>query len=160
MRNIIQSKISEADRTAVDASITELENTLAGKTGHLDDDERRRYGSINEQNKLVVNKSREYRENQPNLSAPDVDWAEFENDYQARQTVESWINRLYAIIHDLESTKIMHDYDNFQDALKDYSYAQYKNGSGEEGYDTKVEEFKQFFTKLKDKPSGEDEEPK
>lgn len=155
MKNIIESQLSEADRTAINDSIAKLETTLSGKTGHLDDVERQRYGSVNEQNKLVVNKAREYRLNQPNLSAPDVDWTEFDSDYESRQYLESWISRLYAIIHDLESTKIMHDYDNFQDALKDYAYAQYKNGSGEEGYDTKVEEFKQFFTRLKEKPENE-----
>ena len=152
MKNIIKSQLSEADRTAIGASITELESTLSGKTGHLDDNERKRYGSVNEQNKLVVNKAWEYRQNQPALSAPDVDWTEFETDYQSRQDLENWINRLKAIINDLESTKIMHDYDNFQDALKDYSYSQYKNGGGEEGYDAKINEFKQFFTRLKSPP--------
>ena len=42
---------------------------------------------------------------------------------------------------------MMHDYDNFQDALQDYSYAQYKKGTGENGYAAKVDEFKQFFAK-------------
>lgn len=152
MKNIIESQLSEADRTAIGDAITELETALSGKTGHLDNNERLRYGSVNEQNKLVVNKAREYRENQPALSAPDIDWNEFETDYQARLFLENCINRLNAIIHDLESTKIMHDYDNFQDALKDYAYSQYKNGSGEEGYDAKVAEFKQFFAKVKNTP--------
>lgn len=152
MKNIIESQFSSADGIAIDGLITDLENAIKGKTGQLDDAERRRYGLVNEQNKLVVNKAREYRQSQPALSAPDIDWTEFENDFQARQKVESWLNRIYAIAHDLESTKIMHDYDNFQDALKDYAYAQYKNGTGEEGYDAKVNEFSQFFARLKNNP--------
>ena len=152
MKNIIESQLSEADRTKINELITNLEAAFAGKTGTLDDEERRRYGSINEQNKLVVNKAREYRQNQPALSAPGVDWTEFEADYQARMALENWINRLYAIIYDLEGTKIMHDYDNYQDALKDYGYSQFQNDTGEPGYSAKVEEFKQFFTKLKAKP--------
>lgn len=155
MKNIIESQITEADRTAINASITELETALAGKTGVLSDDERKRYGSVNEQNKLVVNKAREYRQSQPALSAPDVDWTEFENEYKTRAFLETCINRLTAIVHDLESTKIMHDYDNFQDALTDYGYAQYKNGSGEAGYDAKISEFRQFFTRLKNTPPDE-----
>ena len=152
MRNIIESQLSEADRTKINELITNLETALAGKTGTLDPDERRRYGSVNEQNKLVVNKAREYRQNQPAMSAPDVDWNEFENDYQARAFLEATINRLNGIINALESTKIMHDYDNFQDALKDYGYAQYKLGSGEDTYEPKVTEFKQFFTRSRDVP--------
>lgn len=147
MKNIIQSQITAADRTAISDLITNLETALADKTAALSDSERTRYGSVNEQNKLVVNKAREYRQNQPAMSAPDVDWTEFESDYQSRMFLENCIIRLKAIVHDLESTKIMHDYDNFQDALQDYAYSQYKNGSGEAGYAAKVGEFKQFFTK-------------
>jgi hypothetical protein len=152
MKNIIQSQLSEADRTTITKLISDLENALAGKTGTLDAEERKRYGSVNEQNKLVVNKTREYRQNQPAMSAPDIDWDEFESDYQARIALENWINRIYAIAHELESTKIMHDYDNYQDALKDYGYSQYKDGAGEPGFAAKVAEFKQFFTKSKAKP--------
>ncbi len=147
MKNIIESQLSEADRTAIGDSITELETNLSGKTGVLDENERKRYGSINEQNKLVVNKAWEFRQNQPALSSPGVDWAEFEKDFNARSFLENCINRLNAIVHSLESTKIMHDYDNFQDALKDYGYAQYQKGAGEDGYSAKVDEFKQFFAK-------------
>lgn len=152
MKNIISTQISDASRTKISGFITNIENELDGKTGVLDETERVRYGSVNEQNKLVVNKAREYRANQPALSTPDVDWDEFESDYQTRGFLENSINRLNAIIHDLESTKIMHDYDNFQDALQDYSYSQYKNGAGETGYDAKIDEFKQFFAKSKNTP--------
>lgn len=147
MKNIIKTQFSASDRTAINDAITDLETSLAGKTGTLTDEERSRYGSVNEQNKLIVNKARDYSQNQPSMSAPDVDWNEFEDDFQARMFLENCINRLKAIVHDLESTKIMHDYDNFQDALKDYGYAQYKKGAGEAGFDAKVDEFKQFFTK-------------
>lgn len=149
MKNIIQSQITDADRTAINAALASLETTLADKTGTLTAEERLRYGSVNEQNKLVVNKARDYRQNQPAMSAPDVDWVEFEKDYQARIYLENVINRLKAIVHDLESTKIMHDYDNFQDALQDYSYSQYRHGGGETGYAAKTGEFKQFFSKSK-----------
>ena len=157
MKNIIESQFTVAEHTAIKAKITDLETAFAGKTGQLDADERTRYGSVNEQNKLVVNKAREYRENKPELSAPNVDWTEFESDYQARVFLENCINRLNALVHDLESTKIMHDYDNFQDALKDYGYSQYQDGAGEAGYSNKVEEYKQFFTKSnKPKPPAEE----
>lgn len=156
MKNIIQSQLSEADRTKISSSITDLENDLAGKTGTLDADERKRYGSVNEQNKLVVNKAREYRQNQPAMSAPDVDWTEFEADYQARAFLETCIDRLNAIVQKLESTKIMHDYDNFQDALKDYGYSQYRFGSGDQDYTSKVNDYKLFFAKSKADPPEDD----
>jgi hypothetical protein len=152
MKNIIQSQLSEADRTAITKSIMDLENTISGKTGVLSAEERTRYGSVNEQNKLVVNQARKYRRSQPALSSPGVNWDEFESDYQARDFLEDCINRLKAVVHDLESTKIMHDYDNYQDALNDYGYSQFQDGAGEPGYAAKVADFKQFFTKSKAKP--------
>lgn len=152
MKNIIESQLSEADREAISKLIADLEEALAGKTGVLTAEERTRYGSVNEQNKLVVNQARDYRKNQPELSAPGVNWDEFENDYQARAFLETSINRLKTIVHNMESTKIMHDYDNYQDGLNDYAYAQYQDGAGEPGYAAKVANFKQLFTKSKAKP--------
>lgn len=158
MKNIIQSQLSEADRTKISDSITTLETTFAGKTRKLDAAERSKYGSINQQNKLVVDIARNYHQNQPAMSSPDVDWTEFESDYEARMFLGNCINRLTAIVHDLESTKIMHDYDNFQDALDDYGYSRYRDGAGETGYSAKVAEFKQYFTKSnKNNPPDEDD---
>lgn len=158
MKNIIESQLTEEDRNKINTNLAELEDTLAGKTGVLSKEERTRYGSVNEQNKLIVNKAWDYRQNQPALSAPDVDWTEFEADFQARAFLETTINRLQAILHSLESTKIMHDYDNYQDALKDYGYTRYKHGTGEDGYAAKVEEFQQFFAKTPKTPPPDDNE--
>jgi len=161
MKNIIESQLSEADQTAINGLITSLETALAGKLRMLDAAERSRYGSINQQNKLVVDIARDYHQNQPAMSSPDVDWTEFEKDYQARMFMGTCINRLSAIVRDLESTKIMHDYDNFQDALDDYGYSRYRNGAGETGYSAKVGDFKQYFAKSnKNAPPGEgDDKP-
>lgn len=147
MKNIIETQLTEADRTAINDLISDLETALKGKTGTLTEEERQRYGSVNEQNKLIINKVREYRQTQPDKSSPGIDWDEFESDYQARAFTEKCINRLNALVHSLQSTKIMHDYDNFQDSLKEYGYSQYQHGAGEDGYSAKVEDFKQFFSK-------------
>jgi hypothetical protein len=113
----------------------------------LSEEERVKYGSINEQNKLLVNKVRAYRQNQPNMSTPDVDWDEFESDYQTRAFLESRSDRLKSVVYQMQSTKILHDYDNYQDSLNDYAYSQYKKGAGEPGFTEKVAEIKQFFPK-------------
>lgn len=147
MKNIIESQLTETDRTAIDDLITQLETALAGKLAALTEEERVRYGSINEQNKLLVNKVRDYRQNSSNMSSPDVNWFEFESDYQTRIFLESRAARLASLAYQMQSTKILHDYDNYQDALDDYAYSQYKKGAGEPGYTEKVAEIKQFFPK-------------
>ena len=160
MKNIIESQLSEADRTKISESITNLETSLAGKTRKLDAAERSRYGSINQQNKLVVDIARDYHRNQPAMSSPDVDWTAFESDYQARMFLGTCVKRLLAIVYDLESTKIMHDYDNFQDALDDYGYSRYRDGAGETGHSAKVGDFKQYFSKSGKTKLPDESDPK
>ena len=147
MKNTIKTSIPDADRTKVLDFITQLEGVLDGKLIDLTEEERVKYGSINEQNKLLVNKVTDYRNNSPALSSPDVDWAEFESDYEARQFLEGCIGRLSALVRKMQSTKILHDNDNYQDALDDYSYAQYKRGAGSSDYGEKVSELRQFFNR-------------
>jgi hypothetical protein len=147
MNNLIETQFTQSERDAIINLIKDLEAALNGKTAALTEEERVRYGSINEQNKLFVNKVRDYHTNSPTMSAPEVDWTEFETDYQSRAFCESIAARLASLVYQLQSTKIMHDYDNYQDALKDYRYAQYKKESGEAGYAEKVAELKQFFNR-------------
>ncbi|MGS2762415.1 hypothetical protein [Sinomicrobium sp. M5D2P9] len=149
MRNVIQSKLTQKDQNEVDSLIAQLESLIEGKLAALTEAQRSQYGSINEQNKLLVNKVRDYYHNSPNLSAPEVDWVDFEKDYQARHFLETRAERLNRVIYQMESTKKMHDYDNYRDALIDYGYAQYKRGAGENGHTEKVAELKQFFPRTR-----------
>lgn len=147
MKNMIVTKLAAADKTAIDALITQLEAALAGNLTALTEEERVKYGSINEQNKLLVNKVLDYQKNSPALSSPDVDWVEFVADYEARAFLESRSDRLKSLVYQMQSTKILHDNDNYQDALNDYAYSQYKKGADEPGFAEKVAELRQFFNR-------------
>jgi len=121
MKNVIQTQFTNDLKTQIDAKIAELEALFQGKLAALNADQRKLYGTINEQNKLFVNKVRDYKMNQPHLSADDVNWDEFENDYQARIFLETRKEKLASLVYQMESTKILHDYDNYNDALDDYA---------------------------------------
>ena len=136
-----------AEKTAAWDAITALETALAAKFRNLSAEERKRYGSINEQNKLIVNKVLDYRNNQPALSSADVDWVEFQNDFDSRAFIQATISRLQNIIDGLNNNKILHDYDNYQAALTDYSYSQYKASTKAAGFETKVADIAQFFNR-------------
>jgi hypothetical protein len=156
MKNIIQTQLTPADREKIDDLINQLEQSLYGKLTALTEEERSRYGAINEQNKLLVNKVRDYRQTNAVMSSPDVNWDDFENDYQARVFLETRSSRLASLVYQMQSTKILHDNDNYQDALNDYAYSQYKRGANEPGFSEKVAEIKQFFPKSsKNKPPAE-----
>jgi len=49
-----------------------LHYAISPKIRNLSPSERQQYGSINEKNKLVVHKVRDYRQQQPDLSSPQV----------------------------------------------------------------------------------------
>lgn len=156
MKNVIQSQLTPDLKTEIDNKIAELESLFQGKLSALNADQRKSYGLINEQNKLFVNKVRDYKQTQPQLSANDVNWEEFENDYQARVFLETRKEKLASLVYQMESTKILHDYDNYNDALDDYAYAQYKKGREVIGFAEKVAELKQFFPRTPKSSTAQD----
>ena len=144
--NFDSRHFSEAETTEINTAIETLENLLRAKLANLTPEERQKMGSINERNKLIVNKVKDYHDTQPALSSPDVDWAEFDNDFATRAYLSGLINRFSALGLGLGNAKILHDYDNYQAALTDYDYTKYKNGTSAAGYEEKENELKQFFT--------------
>ncbi|WP_449401332.1 hypothetical protein [Chryseobacterium wanjuense] len=81
------------------------------------------------------------------MSAPEVDWEEFNRDQTSRQNLESMIARLDNLITRLTNAKTLHDYDNYQAALTDYAYTAYKAGTASPGFENKQNDLKQFFVK-------------
>lgn len=145
--NLNNNHFTAAEKTAALAALTTLETTLSAKYKNLSPEERKKYGSINEQNKLIVNKVLDYRNSTPNLSSPDVDWVEFQSDFDSRDFLQKTITRLQNVLNSLDNNKILHDFDNYQAALTDYGYSQYKLGTKVAGYENKVSEIGQFFSR-------------
>lgn len=146
MKNIIKSSFDITQRGAITSSLAALEQLIAaGNLRALTAEERGKYGAINEQNKLLVNKVRDYRANAPQLSSQEVDWTEFQSDYEMRAFYEGIATRLQSLASQIEAAKILHDNDNYHDALDDYAYTQYKAGAGAAGGAEKAADLKQFF---------------
>lgn len=145
--NFDSRHFTSAEKTAVNTALTSLETALQLKTANLSAEERQQYGSVNEQNKLIINKVKDFRDSQPALSSPDVDWTEFANDHDTRAYLQATIQRLQSLIDGMTNAKILHDWDNYQAALTDYDYAKYKISTNATGYQTKVSEIGQFFNR-------------
>lgn len=145
--NLTNNHFLPAEKTTVATAIASLETTLMPRIKNLSAEERQKYGSINETNKLIVNKAKEYRTSQPTLSSPDVDWAEFQSDFDSRDFLQSTILRLQSLIDGLNNNKILHDYDNYQAALTDYDFSKYKASTKAPGYESKIAEMSQFFNR-------------
>lgn len=135
-----------AEKTAVNNALSSLEDALKEKQANLSAEERQKYGSVNEQNKLIINKVKDYHDTQPALSSPDIDWNEFNDDHDTRNFLQSTILRLQGLVIGMENAKILHDYDNYSAALTDYDYSKYKAGTQSIGFQPKVDELAQFFS--------------
>jgi hypothetical protein len=144
--NFDSRHFSDTEKSAVTNALASLELAFSTKLANLTASERQQYGSVNEQNKLIINKVNGYHETQPALSSPDVDWAEFNSDFDTREFLQNSIQRLQSLLDGLSNAKILHDFDNYQASLTDYDYAKYKASTSAVGFQTKVSEIAQFFT--------------
>ncbi len=149
LRNLIATHLNNEEVQAVETALQQLETALSSKMCNLSAEERRRYGSISEQNKLLVNKVYDYANGQPQLRSPDVNWDEFKLDYASRAFLEGVIHRMHTLLSGITNAKTLHDYDNYQAALDDYAYTSYKVHTAAVGYEDKRNELKQFFTRTK-----------
>lgn len=144
--NIDSRHFNDTEKAAVTTALASLELAFSTKLANLTASERQQFGSVNEQNKLIINKVKSFNETQPALSSPDVDWAEFNSDFDTREFLQNSMQRLQSLLDGLGNAKILHDYDNYQASLTDYDYAKYKASTSAVGFQTKVSEIAQFFT--------------
>jgi hypothetical protein len=145
-QNLAKMHLTPADMAHADNLIDQVLALYAPFLRNLSPEENKKYGRINEKNKLFVNKVMDYHQTQPALQSNDVDWPEFERDFEQRRHYESSVLRLESLAKAMTETRRLHDHDNFVNAQIDYEYARYKNrlDSGL-GYDSKVEELQKFF---------------
>jgi hypothetical protein len=145
-QNIINNHMPPAEVTQAFTLIGQLEALIQPYLRNLSPEENLRLGSISEKNKLFINKVNDLHRTQPALQSPDVDWAEFDDDFESRFNYEAFAMRLAALTKAITETRRLHDYDNYQVALLDYDYAKYKDRTAPGlGYDSKVEQLGQFF---------------
>lgn len=149
-----------AEINTIRTLVTSLHNVISPKSRNLSPAERQGFGSINEQNKLLVQKVRDYRLQQPGLSSPQIDWNEFEADFADRNFLEELLNHLRSLVDITSDCKILHDHDVYKTALNDYHYTRYMASTDAPGYDVKMEDIRRLFpstgTHRKENPAAPD----
>lgn len=146
--NLGKTHFTTLQKDGIKTALAQIFNLTDDLAVNLTSKERSQYGKVGEKGKLLIDKIRSFQETQPNLKSPEIDWNEFENDYQDRLFASAVLAQLDSLRERLLSIKILHDYDNKKDALLDYQYAKYKNRFGSQyGYSTKIEQLKDFFPK-------------
>lgn len=145
--NLNNLHLTKEQIDAIDLALTNLEKALEPVNINLTSEDRRKYGRVNELNKLFIMKVLEFAKSQPTLRTPDVDWEEFERDFEHRAVFERYMDRLEALNTRINNAKTLHDYDNYQEALEDYAYTSFRAKSKAIGYENKHRELAQFFAK-------------
>lgn len=156
LHNLNSTHLTKEQVTKAFELLDSLETALNPLQANLTPEDRHRYGRVNEQNKLFINKVKDYLDAEPNLKSPDVNWEEFAKDYKSREVLEKILNRLNSLATRVNNSKILHDYDNYQDALEDYAYTSFRARSQAVGYEDKYKDCKQFFTKSRKKNDTEE----
>jgi hypothetical protein len=146
---VVLPDFSDVELATIRTSYNAIKAVLAPKFINLEPEDRMRFGSINEKNKLIINKVRDYRDNMPGLSNPDVNWVNFVKNSTTRKNYMLVLDMLGEINELCNDPRILVDYTLYGDARKDYKYTKYKaedDGAGTAGFEQKYEELRQFFS--------------
>lgn len=149
LNDLMPSTFTDADIDDIKQLLTLLENKMVGKTVNLTPTERKKYGSINEQSKLFVDKVNDFSTSNPAFNSPHVNWPEYGADLKARKNLESIGNRMAGLQEQIDDTKLLHDKDNYQQSLTQYAYITYLSEQNVPGTTTVKEELSQFFKRSK-----------
>ena len=120
--NYISVSFTEAELSTLDAALAQIQTVLDGKTINLSPEQKKQYGSINEENKVLVNKVKDTEANFPEHHPYFLDKAEFDRDFAARQIMESRAEILQSLTEQFIDTKTLLDFDNMNYSVAYYRY--------------------------------------
>ncbi len=156
LENLISVGFENDELMKLDQHLKGIRDILAGKTVNLTPDQRQQYGRIANQNKLVVDKAKNYMEQHPAWIPRFLDKEEFDNDYKARKQVEDRVQMLENLAQQLIDTKTLLDHDNYTNSLSFYRMVRFLAGENEPGAKTVYEDMKVLFNRSSSK---KDENP-
>lgn len=154
--DLIQVVFTPEENEVLVQSLTGLENIASRIAPNLSSEDRQNMGSINDKNKLFVNKSQTLMEQNARLIPSFIDFEEFQRDFQARKKIEEILLRMDAIYRQLSDTKILLDHDNYQDSLTFYRSVRYFAQEQQEFAIPVYDELKKYFPGRKS-DNGSDE---
>ena len=152
--NLISITFSEEELTSLQAHIQGIRQIISSKTVNLTAEERRQYGRIANQNKLLVDKTKDYMEQHPHWVPGFLDKEEFDRDYVARQQTENVLQQLENLTQQFVDTKTLLDHDNYNNALTFYRYVRYLSSENEPGANQVYNDMKTFFTSRQSSNAG------
>ncbi|GAA4106210.1 hypothetical protein GCM10022393_00540 [Aquimarina addita] len=158
LENLISINFTDKELATLDGHLAGIKTVLTGKTVNLTPDQRQQYGRIANQNKLIVDKAKNYMEQNPSWVPKFLDKEEFDNDYTARKQVEDRVQLLGSLSQQLLDTKTLLDHDNYTNSLTFYRMVRFLAGENEPGAKTVYEDMKVLFKKTTNNTSNTSDE--
>lgn len=147
LKDLISLHFDANERSQAISLLQQLRTLLEPKIISLLPEERKRLGSVGEETKKLINKVKDLIEEDANNLPLEMDTQEFHDDFQDRRFLESLLSIMSAISTELDSTRILHDHDNYHFALAYYDFQTYRSNIGAPNAQQKVKELKQFFNR-------------
>lgn len=141
-------ELTDTEMTNIRTSLAAVKTILAPKFVNLEPEDRQKFGSIKEQNKLIINKVKDYRDNMPNLSHAEINWVNYAKNAKTRSNYMMVVNLVQEILELCDDPRTLVDYNLFGDAQRDYKFTKFKaeeDGGAASGFEAKYEDLKQFF---------------
>lgn len=141
-------ELTDTEMTNIRTSLAAVKTILAPKFVNLEPEDRQKFGSIKEQNKLIINKVKDYRDNMPNLSHTEINWVNYAKNAKTRSNYMMVVNLVQEILELCDDPRTLVDYNLFGDAQRDYKFTKFKaeeDGGAASGFEAKYEDLKQFF---------------
>ncbi|MBG6129959.1 hypothetical protein IWQ47_001958 [Aquimarina sp. EL_43] len=158
LENLISVTFTEDELNKLTQGIHTIKEVLLGKTVNLTPEQRAQYGRIANQNKLIVDKAKNYMEQHPTWIPNFLDKEEFDRDYTTRKQIESHVQQLEYLAQQLLDTKTLLDHDNYSNALSFYRMMRYLAGENEPGAKPVYEDMKVLFKRNGATPKETDTE--
>ncbi len=157
--NLISVTLTDEEVQTISKAIASINQVLKGKVVNLTPQERSQYGSIADRNKILVDKCKQYMEQQPDTIPQVLDKAEFDKDYLARQQIEIPLKQLAGVIEKLKDTKTLLDHDNFHAAIAYYRYVKYLSSQNHPGISNVYKDLKQHYKHTGNSNNGSEDTP-
>ncbi|MDO4763981.1 MAG: hypothetical protein Q4A00_06320 [Flavobacteriaceae bacterium] len=156
--NLASVEFTTEELQRLDGALNTIAEVLKGKTHNLTPAERKQFGRIAEQNKLFVDKAKNYMEQYPQYVPSFVDKAEFDKDHKAREVIETRLIRLDGLREQLADTKVLLDNDNYTMALTFYRNIKFLEKENFPGITNISQDLGQFFSRTKKKTDAKPEQ--
>ena len=147
LENLIPITFSDHELHQLSHGIHTINSVLTGKTISLSAEQRKEYGRMANQNKLINDLAKKYMEEYPNWIPNFLDKEEFDRDYHTRTQIDAHVEKLKELAQQLIDTKMLLDYDNYSNALSFYRMVRYLAGENEPNAEKVHQEMKVLFGK-------------